>query len=84
MLFYSKTSKLPVQYYIQLGYLQPDAIIITGTPLNVGSYTGLIMILDNRWKMQFLHFSSFHTNREKGTVDESLIYAISTRLPNQS
>ena len=30
--------------------------------------------------MQYSHFQQFTTNREKGTVDESLVYAISTRL----
>lgn len=56
------------------------ALFITGTPLNVGSYTGLIMIVGIIGENAIFTFQQYKTNREKGTVDESLVYAISTRL----
>jgi CzcA family heavy metal efflux pump len=56
------------------------ALYITNTPLNVGSYTGLIMIVGIIGENAIFTFQQFTTNREKGTVDESLVYAISTRL----
>jgi CzcA family heavy metal efflux pump len=56
------------------------ALFITNTPLNVGSYTGLIMIVGIIGENAIFTFQQFNTNREKGTVDESLVYAISTRL----
>jgi CzcA family heavy metal efflux pump len=56
------------------------ALFITNTPLNVGSYTGLIMIVGIIGENAIFTFQQFNTNRVKGTVDESLVYAISTRL----
>lgn len=56
------------------------ALFITGTPLNVGSYTGLIMIVGIIGENAIFTFQQFMTNREKGSVDESLVFAISTRL----
>jgi CzcA family heavy metal efflux pump len=56
------------------------ALFITNTPLNVGSYTGLIMIVGIIGENAIFTFQQFMTNLEKGTVDESLVYAISTRL----
>jgi CzcA family heavy metal efflux pump len=56
------------------------ALYTTNTPLNVGSYTGLIMIVGIIGENAIFTFQQFMTNREKGTVDESLVYAISTRL----
>ena len=56
------------------------ALYITNTPLNVGSYTGLIMIVGIIGENAIFTFQQFTTNREKGSVDESLVYAISTRL----
>lgn len=56
------------------------ALYITGTPLNVGSYTGLIMIVGIIGENAIFTFQQFTTNRRSGTVDESLVYAISTRL----
>jgi len=56
------------------------ALFITNTPLNVGSYTGLIMIVGIIGENAIFTFQQYNTNREKGTVDESLVYAISTRL----
>ena len=56
------------------------ALFITNTPLNVGSYTGLIMIVGIIGENAIFTFQQFTTNRQKGSVDESLVYAISTRL----
>ncbi len=56
------------------------ALFITKTPLNVGSYTGLIMIVGIIGENAIFTFQQFTTNRQKGSVDESLVYAISTRL----
>lgn len=56
------------------------ALYITGTPLNVGSYTGLIMIVGIIGENAIFTFQQFMTNRATGSVDESLAYAISTRL----
>jgi CzcA family heavy metal efflux pump len=56
------------------------ALFVTKTPLNVGSYTGLIMIVGIIGENAIFTFQQFTTNRQKGTVDESLVYAISTRL----
>ncbi len=56
------------------------ALFITNTPLNVGSYTGLIMIVGIIGENAIFTFQQFNTNRKKGTVKESLVFAISTRL----
>ncbi|MGD0340766.1 MAG: efflux RND transporter permease subunit [Bacteroidales bacterium] len=56
------------------------ALFITSTPLNVGSYTGLIMIVGIIGENAIFTFQQYMTNRVSGTVDESLVYAISTRL----
>jgi multidrug efflux pump subunit AcrB len=56
------------------------ALFITNTPLNVGSYTGLIMIVGIIGENAIFTFQQYSTNRLKGTVDESLVFAISTRL----
>jgi CzcA family heavy metal efflux pump len=56
------------------------ALFITKTPLNVGSYTGLIMIVGIIGENAIFTFQQFTTNRAKGSVDESLVFAISTRL----
>jgi CzcA family heavy metal efflux pump len=56
------------------------ALFVTRTPLNVGSYTGLIMIVGIIGENAIFTFQQFMTNMEKGQVDESVVYAISTRL----
>ncbi|MDP4222841.1 MAG: efflux RND transporter permease subunit [Bacteroidota bacterium] len=56
------------------------ALYITGTPLNVGSYTGLIMIVGIIGENAIFTFQQFMTNMATGSVDDSLVYAISTRL----
>jgi multidrug efflux pump subunit AcrB len=59
------------------------ALFITNTPLNVGSYTGLIMIVGIIGENAIFTFQQFMTNREKESIDESLVFAISIRLrPN--
>ena len=56
------------------------ALFITHTPLNVGSYTGLIMIVGIIGENAIFTFLQFRdTFKEKG-VDEAVIYSISTRL----
>jgi Cu/Ag efflux pump CusA len=55
-------------------------LFLTGTPLNVGSYTGLIMIVGIIGENAIFTFQQFMTNLQTGSVDDSLVYAISTRL----
>ena len=56
------------------------ALFITGTPLNVGSYTGLIMIVGIIGENSIFTFLQFRETLEDKSVDESVVYAISTRL----
>jgi CzcA family heavy metal efflux pump len=56
------------------------ALFITGTPLNVGSYTGIIMIIGIIGENAIFTFLQFHQTLETSTPDEALVYAISTRL----
>lgn len=56
------------------------ALFITGTPLNVGSYTGLIMIVGIIGENSIFTFLQFQETLHKESVDESIIYSISTRL----
>ena len=56
------------------------ALFITGTPLNVGSYTGLIMIVGIIGENSIFTFLQFKETLQDKSVDESVIYAISTRL----
>jgi len=56
------------------------ALFITGTPLNVGSYTGIIMIVGiMRGEFHFTYLQ-FKYEREKVGRDNAIVYAISTRL----
>jgi CzcA family heavy metal efflux pump len=55
-------------------------LFLTSTPLNVGSYTGLIMIVGIIGENAIFTFQQFMTNMQTGSVDDSLVYAISTRL----
>jgi len=53
----------------------------TSTPLNVGSYTGLIMIVGIIGENAVFTIQQFRTTLERtGDVEQSVIYAISTRL----
>jgi multidrug efflux pump subunit AcrB len=56
------------------------ALYITGTPLNVGSYTGLIMIVGIIGENAIFTFLQFKESLRERSVDDSIIYSISTRL----
>ncbi|HSZ34241.1 MAG TPA: efflux RND transporter permease subunit [Puia sp.] len=56
------------------------ALFITGTPLNVGSYTGLIMIVGIIAENAIFTILQFREARQTKSVDQSVIYSISTRL----
>jgi CzcA family heavy metal efflux pump len=56
------------------------ALYLTHTPLNVGSYTGLIMIVGIIGENAIFTFLQFRDSLATQTVDEAVIYAISTRL----
>ena len=59
------------------------ALIITGTPLNVGSYTGLIMIVGIIGENSIFTIQQFMAELKNSDVKGALIYAISARLrPN--
>jgi multidrug efflux pump subunit AcrB len=55
-------------------------LYLTGTPLNVGSYTGLIMIVGIIGENAIFTFLQFRESLHDKTVDEAIIYSISTRL----
>jgi Cu/Ag efflux pump CusA len=56
-------------------------LFITGTPLNVGSYTGIIMIVGIIAENAIFTFLQFReTFKLTRNVNESIIYSISTRL----
>jgi CzcA family heavy metal efflux pump len=56
------------------------ALYLTGTPLNVGSYTGLIMIVGIIGENSIFTILQFKESISERGVDESIIYSISTRL----
>jgi multidrug efflux pump subunit AcrB len=57
------------------------ALYITNTPLNVGSYTGLIMIVGIIGENAIFTYLQFRESwRDNHDVDESIVYSISTRL----
>jgi Cu/Ag efflux pump CusA len=56
------------------------ALYITNTPLNVGSYTGLIMIVGIIGENAIFTFLQFRDSLKERSVDDSVVYAISTRL----
>ena len=56
------------------------ALYFTGIPLNVGSYTGLIMIVGIIGENAIFTFQQFRKASENLSVDDSIIFAISTRL----
>ena len=55
-------------------------LYLTGTPLNVGSYTGLIMIVGIIGENAIFTFLQFKESLLNSTVDDSIVYSISTRL----
>jgi CzcA family heavy metal efflux pump len=56
------------------------ALYLTHTPLNVGSYTGLIMIVGIIGENAIFTFLQFKESLQDKTVDEAIVYSISTRL----
>jgi len=56
------------------------ALFITNTPLNVGSYTGLIMIVGIIGENAIFTFLQFKKSALESSVNESIVYSISTRL----
>ena len=56
------------------------ALYITNTPLNVGSYTGLIMIVGIIGENAIFTLLQFKESAKEKSVDEAIIYSISTRL----
>ena len=56
------------------------ALFITNTPLNVGSYTGLVMIVGIIGENAIFTFLQFKQSVLESNVNEAIIYAISTRL----
>ena len=55
-------------------------LYLTDTPLNVGSYTGLIMIVGIIGENAIFTFLQFRDSLKERSVDDSVVYAISTRL----
>jgi len=56
------------------------SLFLTGTPLNVGSYTGLIMIVGIIGENAIFTILQYREARNSMKVDDSIVYAISTRL----
>jgi multidrug efflux pump subunit AcrB len=56
------------------------ALYLTTTPLNVGSYTGLIMIVGIIGENAIFTFLQFREALNTRSVDDAIVYAISTRL----
>jgi Cu/Ag efflux pump CusA len=56
------------------------ALYMTHTALNVGSYTGIIMIVGIIGENAIFTFRQFSDALQEQSVDDALIYAISTRL----
>lgn len=56
------------------------ALFITNTPLNVGSYTGLIMIVGIIGENAIFTFLQFKESLLDKTIDEAIVFSISTRL----
>ncbi len=57
------------------------ALLFTGTPLNVGSYTGIIMIIGIIGENSIFTYLQFNESRKQGLKrDDAIAYSISTRL----
>lgn len=56
------------------------ALYLTGTALNVGSYTGLIMIVGIIGENAVFTYLQFRTSLQTQPVDDSIVFSISTRL----
>lgn len=59
------------------------ALFLTGTPLNVGSYTGIIMIVGIIGENSIFTYLQFQEERKNNKVQEAAVIAVSKRLrPN--
>jgi len=56
------------------------ALFLTNTPLNVGSYTGLIMVVGIIGENAIFTFQQFNESRADATVRQAIGYAIAARL----
>jgi CzcA family heavy metal efflux pump len=56
------------------------ALYVTGTPLNVGSYTGIIMIIGIIGENAIFTYQQFRSSWAASSIDDAITYAISTRL----
>lgn len=57
------------------------ALFVTGTPLNVGSYTGIIMIVGIIGENAIFTYLQYNEARKVGkALDEAIVYSISMRL----
>ncbi len=56
------------------------ALYFTGTPLNVGSYTGLIMVVGIIGENAIFTFQQFNEARQDAPVEQAIGYAIAARL----
>lgn len=56
------------------------ALFLTHIPLNVGSYTGIIMIVGIIGENAIFTYWQFQTTVKTSSVEEAVVYAISTRL----
>lgn len=56
------------------------ALFLTNTPLNVGSYTGLIMIVGIIGENAIFTYLQFRESLHEKSVEESIVFSISTRL----
>jgi len=56
------------------------ALFITNTPLNVGSYTGLIMIVGIIGENAIFTFLQFKNSALESNVNDAIVFSISTRL----
>lgn len=55
-------------------------LYLTATPLNVGSYTGIIMIVGIIAENSIFTFQQFQMTLNEGNVEQALSYAIAARL----
>lgn len=55
-------------------------LYITHTPLNVGSYTGMIMIVGIIGENAIFTFLQFHNSLKELNYEQAIVYSISTRL----
>jgi heavy metal efflux system protein len=56
------------------------ALFITGTPLNVGSYTGIIMIVGIIGENAIFTYNQFREAHKTMDRDQSIVFSIATRL----